>query len=411
MRILKKIKHKGLFWLPMNENKFEGNLIITDGGRIKLLMEKPLGNSEDNFDVIHGLIDNRPVSLINSYYRRYPFLYPLDKQFEIHVHEALYGKHYLNADKINLIEGTFRFISLYKWFNKKITTSIKINDDTLLTLKVNKNNTSFVLTSSIPFTQEEFYKKIKIVEYFFILILNHIVNLKKISMVDENKCKVLVYHQSTIFDKNKDFQSSEFLEFYDFENFLLILKNFIDLYETHYPIFYLYLSYLSEQYHVLETKFLALAQSLEAFHRIDLEKKNHTYMDPVQFKTLKTHILDWCAIEENNIHQEWLNDVISHMNDITFKQRLNQLIEPFKVYLKDNEECDNLITRIVRTRNNLTHIDAKNIKKSHENNLLELCFKMDVLLCFLIFSKLGFSSDEFQKIFQSEAIKFKLNLK
>ncbi|HFL2260172.1 TPA: HEPN domain-containing protein, partial [Legionella pneumophila] len=104
-------------------------------------------------------------------------------------------------------------------------------------------------------------------------------------------------------------------------------------------------------------------------------------------------------------------DVISHMNDITFRQRLNQLIEPFKIYLKDNKECGNLITRIVRTRNNLTHIDAKNIKKSHENNLLELCFKMDVLLCFLIFSKLGFSSDEFQKIFQSEAIKFKLNLK
>ncbi|HAT9400545.1 hypothetical protein [Legionella pneumophila] len=311
MRILKKIKHKGLFWLPMNENKFEGNLIITDGGRIKLLMEKPLGNSEDNFDVIHGLIDNRPVSLINSYYRRYPFLYPLDKQFELHVHEALFGKHYLTAGKINLIEGTFRFISLYKWFNKKITTSIKINDDTLLTLKVNKNNTSFVLTSSTPFTQEEFYKKIKIVEYFFILILNQIVNLKKISMVDENKCKVLVYHQSTIFDKKKDFQSSEFLEFYDFENFLLILKNFIDLYETHYPIFYLYLSYLSEQYHVLETKFLALAQSLEAFHRIDLEKENQTYMDPLKFKTLKTHILEWCTIEENSIHQEWLNDVVN----------------------------------------------------------------------------------------------------
>lgn len=411
MKITKKLQHKGLFWLPINKNKFEGNLIINDGGKIKLLMEQPLASSEENFDVIYGLIDDKPVTLVNSYYRRYPFLYPLDKQFELHVHEVLLGKHYLTADKINLIEGAFGFISLYKWFNKKITSSIKINEDTLLTLKVNKNNTTFVLTSSIPFTKKEFYKKIKIVEYFFILILNQIVNLKKISLVDENKCKVLVYHQSTIFDKDKDFQSSEFLEFYDFGNFLLILKNFIDLYETHYPIFYLYLSYLSEQYHVLETKFLALAQSLEAFHRIDLEEKNQTYMDPVQFKTLKTHILEWCTKKENSIHQEWLEGVISHMNDITFRQRLNQLIEPFKVYLKDSDECDDLITRIVRTRNNLTHIDAKNIQKSYGNNLLELCFKMDVLLCFLIFSKLGFSPDEFQKIFQSEAIKFKLNLK
>ncbi len=144
----------------------------------------------------------------------------------------------------------------------------------------------------------------------------------------------------------------------------------------------------------LDGKFLALAQGLETYHRKTSTEK---LMDEQEFKELVEEIISKCP-EEN---KQWLEGRLKHGNEINLRKRIKSIIEPFKDFVGTRDERSKIVSKIVDTRNYLTHYD-QSLKSIAANNeeLLSLCYKMEAFFQLHFLQELGFTSDEIKSILE-----------
>ena len=97
-------------------------------------------------------------------------------------------------------------------------------------------------------------------------------------------------------------------------------------------------------------------------------------------------------------HKKWFGIKLLNGNELTLRDRIEKLIEPFDCFI-DDEGRPKLITHIVKTRNSLTHPDKKSEQKDSEGVLLQfLCLKMNALFRLQFLKLIGFNEQEINTI-------------
>ena len=99
-------------------------------------------------------------------------------------------------------------------------------------------------------------------------------------------------------------------------------------------------------------------------------------MDEAEFEELVENLIEKCPEE----HKEWLSRELKYGNEVSLRKRLKDIIKPFRTVIGNCTRRDNLINRIVNTRNYLTHYDPCLESEAAEGqDLWNLCVNMEML--------------------------------
>jgi len=245
---------------------------------------------------------------------------------------------------------------------------------------------------------------------------------KKVMQASEGKTHpipIRVYYESLPFTEEKPKVNRMIFRFHDVEEtFKEIIGCWLSAYEDISPTLNLYFSATTGGYRYLEGKFLALAQGLENLSR---EKHPGRHMQKARFKELVNDLISHCPEtieeiveeEERDKAKEWLRKRLTHANEPSLRQRIRKLVEPFEDYFGKPEERENLIAKIVHTRNYYTHYSSGlEDKAAHGGTeLLELCHKMEAIFQLNFMKLIGFSDAKVTSVLnRSYKLMWKLGL-
>ncbi|WP_294892721.1 HEPN domain-containing protein [uncultured Gilliamella sp.] len=171
-----------------------------------------------------------------------------------------------------------------------------------------------------------------------------------------------------------------------------VFNKWINAYENLSPTLFLYFSTKNNSINTISSKFLALAQALETYHR---RISNEKLMPDDIYESLLLEIVNSCPEQ----HKDWLYGRLKYGNEITLSKRLKKIIGPFKKYFGNNAQRQNLLKKIVDTRNFLTHYDKSLIDKSAKGKeLWILYFNMEIILNLNFLHIIGFNDENIEDI-------------
>ena len=167
-----------------------------------------------------------------------------------------------------------------------------------------------------------------------------------------------------------------------------MINKWIESYEDYKNAFDLYfLAQLKPQLS-LEVKFLTLAQGLEAYHRKPDE-------DNEIDEELVASLIEFCPEDKRN----WLKNRLEYPDRISLRERIKELINPFKEIFGNSKERNKLIHKILRTRNYLTHPDPRSEPEAAKGeDLYVLCLKMELLFELHFLKLTGFTPGKIKSI-------------
>lgn len=449
MRIEQNIEEKGEFQFITTKEKvmsFKGTLYIKDGGRTKIILDvDDTSLLQDfwgkNFNLCANLQKSNSSIFTNCLIRSMPIfgkgeveinasegILKIHDDIFIPIRESLKIKDFpdfmgirFSIDNIeNWIPADSSFNVKYPNGNKVLTVTYTPRDP-IIFYENNKFKIRLVFKYKIPgfpiieniILSESAYFEIcqikkdncnkqEIFEYFYktltlmYLCIGTPISAKRFEILFTN-------HKGELYSSHLFFQSNPYQEeveniklheiniSFDKINFLENKYKFISIWYEKFnsilPSINLYISYLTTRNNSIENKFLWLAQAVEALHRRTSDKK---LMPDECFLKMKEEILESCP----DNHKDWLRQKISHGNEIGFRIRVKELINPVADILKneinDNQidkKIKNCIKKIVSFRNQLTHNDINSKKLDYEimltlltlTNLLELTLIFNLL--------------------------------
>jgi hypothetical protein len=129
-------------------------------------------------------------------------------------------------------------------------------------------------------------------------------------------------------------------------------------------------------------------------------------MLPEEFTALKDQLLESCPSDK----REWLKTRIAYGNELSLRQRLVEMIEPFQALYGARQEVAAFIAAVVDTRNYLTHYDPRPSNRLITGiDLWRLCMKLEVLFQLHFLRLIGLSNQSITAIVDAvESIKWKL---
>ena len=466
MRTEEQIK-QGYFWLPSNKEKhFSGTLKIYDGGKIELEVIGFLDDniiiefekqSNPNFNGTYdfgktykipriiGLIDGGYVTLEQCSSPGFGFCIPGISKATIHA-QYVFFELFEDSNQIKFNKFQFSVDGIDEWVRVSgITKSVKLHNDNKLASAIIKyipvkepiyqlnNGMTFqiVFGTSIPtrfsteskitqkayFTLEaesertlnEFIAVATKIASFIIFATNQVVSIKDVTVssnsllrnIDNKTTPISIkcVYQSTTYSKKIPKVEDYAVLFYYTDiksNFEEVINNWLNNFEIVFPAMALYFSFKKEEQKYLEDQFLALAQGLETYHR---RKSSEKLRDADEFEKLKLTIINACPEHE----RKWLENMLEHGNEINLRKRLKRIIEPFKQLLGNCNQRDELIGKIVDTRNYLTHyvieLESKSVK---DIKLFQLCLKMELIFQLSFLNDLGFSQEQITTLYQTK---------
>ena len=204
-----------------------------------------------------------------------------------------------------------------------------------------------------------------------------------------------IYYPSQLYSKDEPriYQGNMLFEFgWIRDDAERIINNWLKAYENITPAFNLYfLAKMGEQQY-LEERFMALVQGLEAYHRRTSDEKR---IDEAEFDELVENLVNQCPEE----HREWLSGELRYGNEVSLRKRLRSIINPFKDVIGNRAKRNNLIDRIVNTRNYLTHYDLSLESEAAEGqDLWNLCVNMELLFQLHFLQLIGFNREQIDSL-------------
>ena len=452
MRVKEEIEKSGYFWLPSNpDKKIPGKFKISDGGKIELEVLGLFDDSTDainninqgkiNLDRIVGHVEEYGyVTFDNCFYTKTsPFgrLFNTVYKSLLRVNQAFLGVTYDNNERVIFNKFRFSVEGIDEWVDitgikvetefQNLISTITFEEPKEIELTLdNEMKLLIIFSYSLPISPKTMEAKISQKVYFelvteedkplddFIGIARKLttflsfaidknVNLELISASSHSiyhevehgekfPVKIFVYYPSQPFteefpkiDKNQMLfrytQISEHAE--------RIINDWLNAYEQITPALNLYFSTKIGAQRFVDGKFLALAQSLETYHRRTSDEK---LMDENQYKELVQTIVDQCPDK----CKKWLSGRLNYGNELNLSLRIQDIISPFEELLGKKKERQKLIRKIVDTRNYLTHYDKslESVVSTKGKDLHMLCLKMEVIFQLQLLKILGFTKDE-----------------
>lgn len=448
MRIEEEYKKSGYFWLPgQDDKKIPGVLSIQDGGKIELEI---IGHFNEDINVfsddnhiarIIGYVEKDGlVTLDNCFYTNKKVVFGGLSKSTILAHEVLSGAEWKENEAITFNTLSFEVDCLNVWigFNginvdsdweqHTVQINYKRPEDIVFTLDNGMSleicfayaTPSLPITKEAKITQRAYFRLVstelrdlhefKTIAYkitnLMCFAIDEIVTLKNVSATSSEIVRnaesehaypvtIKIYYQSIPYaekEPNKNWHDILFSYVTIKSNAQQVFNNWINAYEYLSPAFNLYFSTKAGAQKYLDSKFLALAQGLETYHRRTSDEK---LMENDEFESLVSTILESCPKE----HAEWLQGRLMHGNEINLGKRLKKIIEPFKEHLGSSKERNKLLRQIVNTRNYLTHYneDLKH-ETAKGRDLWLLCLKMEVIFNLHFLNIIGFTADEIEEV-------------
>ena len=447
MRIKEEFKRSGEFWLPSTpDKKVLGALSILDGGRVELEVTGLLEDSTKSLNLrrIVGQVQKErsvpliPVTLDDCHYRTIPTPYGIPKSL-IRVNRAFIGIQYDEGEVPDFNTLTFSVEGIEEWVGIsgiRIKT-ISENDiptmsyERLANFPVELENDMELLVTWVPswgysrngearISEKVYFRLVsrnvrKLDEFisvarkiltFFCFAVNQIVSLDSVVATSQYlqedigngkkmPVSINIYQPSWPYSKG-----SQSINWYDMlfefkhiqKDAQMIINKWMQGYEQSAPAFHLYFLARMRTQTYLEERFLTLAQGLEAYHR---SISDETQMEAVEFEELVKNIINRCP-EEN---RDWLEQRLMHTNDLSLRNRIKKMIEPFNSIFGNKGKRNALVNEIVETRNRLTHFGLSLEPSAATVQSLEyLCLKMELLFELHFLLLLGFSKEEVDSI-------------
>lgn len=445
MRVLDFNKKSGFFWLPENfEKKIPGDLVVSDGGSIELSV---LGNFDEGLDEafemrlssarILGFVEDEGVVTLDgcAYIKKQTALGGIGRS-KIRVQSLLCGGHYEVGEVASFNQIDFHIEGLDEWLN---ITGISVERDyenrtaTINYVKQHPvalgNFRGFEISIGFAYSfpgapilkeakithgaylslksiaaqpLQEFTVLIYQLTNFFGFAMNAKVSSYKIAGYNdtfveeipgggEYRIPVKVFLPlRPLFDEVPQVIGPRMLFSYRTisQNAAIIFKCWLEAYEEILPALSLYFSVVQGTHRYADSKFLALAQGLETYHR---RTSNRLLMDSEDFQTLKRHVIDSCPEK----HRSWLDGKLKFANEISLAHRLKDLIEPNLPYLPKDIDQKRFVRQVVDTRNYLTHYSEElKDKAAHGRDLVELILRLEVIFVLSLIRHIGFTEAE-----------------
>ena len=461
MRVEGEYKKSGYFWLPdRDDEKIPGILTVQDGGQVELEIVGLFDNSITAFSrgnelerIIGHVEEDGLVTLDNCFYMKKNFALIGISKSKISVDRMFVGVGLGKGKKVEFNSFRFSADCLDKWVgisgidtcvdfqNHKLSIQYKLPE----TINFSLDN-GMTLNIAFKYIGPHFGDKAeaKIAEQVYLELrsgelrefsefsmiafkltsllcfaMNRTVSLKNVSAISSqiqrrdgsgNECPVsiAIYYQSNPYAvKSPSINRNDML--FDFisvkDNAEKIFNNWIAAYDHLSPVLGLYFSAKTDAHKYLDGRFLALVQGLETYHR---RTSDVTRIRQKDYDSLVCIIMDLCPKH----HSDWLAGQLKYGNEISLRQRLKTLTDPFKGHLGPHKDRSKLISKIVFTRNYLTHYteDLQSLA-SAGRELWILCLKMEVIFSLLFLEVIGFTDDEISSVLKScSSLKQKLSI-
>ena len=172
------------------------------------------------------------------------------------------------------------------------------------------------------------------------------------------------------------------------------LVRWLDGYEIYKPTLDLYFTSRFDFAMYLDIRFTNLAQALEAMHR---RTSDDTVMPIDEFTAIRNSLLSTCPPHRI----EWLKARLRYDNELSLRQRLRHLVEPFQEWFGNSSRREAFVSKVVDTRNYLTHYDQNlEDRATGGQGLYDLCEKLDALIQLNLLKEIGLSEDAIRSIVQ-----------
>lgn len=456
MRLKEEIKHSGYFWLPsLPEKKLPGTLTISDGGKIEL---EVVGLFDETVQGLNGEIDEKDesekismqgiferivgqiekyglVTLDGCFYKHWhPFSSGISKSL-LHVSKALLDIAYDDREPLIFNGLQFSMEGIDEWVGisginvdrqiEKRTAVITYSPLDEISLNLN-NGMKLLITFSwtlpgLPhvteakITQKACFKLVSQQEHpldDFISIAHRLTTflcfaVDKTVCIDqmaatlntgesESASPIPLYYESRPYTKE--------VPKIDWSHMLFryptiktkaeqILNNWLKTYDKIEPALNLYFGVTAGGLRYLDAKVLALAQGLETYHR---RTSDETRLDNRDFEKLRETLKTQCPEE----HKDWLSERLKYGNELSLRQRIQRIIEPFKEFIGDEDQRAKLIGSLVDTRNYLTHYDESlKTRAASGQELLSLYHKIEAIFQLCILQEMGFTQTDIESVF------------
>ena len=450
MKIKEEIKKLGDFWLPATpERKVPGMLLISNERGIELEifqalegnMESLLNRNMGSFDRVVGHVEEYGYGTLDGcqYTRKSHNLGQ-----DVKAHGILRVDRVFTRVKYNENESpcfntfTFSIEGIDEWISANgIMVGPGPEEDTAVVLYkpsvsiplgfVNGMQLEIVVYidragSAIPreerITQRAYFKLVsgsdqELDEFLSVarkmtnllcFAINDTVSLDSISAtsssllhdVGENSVPIHVniYNSSDVYSKNtaKANWRNMLFGFSDMQNDAGgMINKWIEGYENYRNAFDLYFLAQLRSHPSHTTKFLSLAQGLEVYHRKQCSDK---YMETNEFKRIVKNLTKGFPEKD----RKWFRMRLQHANELTLRDRIERLIEPFDKFVGGEREPQ-LINLVVDTRNYLTHYTPRlEPRAAKGDDLYILCLKMELLFELHFLELMGFSREKINSI-------------
>ncbi len=460
MQLSKPIEKPGFFWLPKEpRNQLPGVLRISESGEARLevfCLSDPIQfliSEDQNPNRIVGIIGNELITLDECTYG--------DKSLQgsilistIYAKRALIGFNYDDEEKITFSKIEFSVEGLDEWlpifdlqgrYNSKDASihgisihysppkeiSLDLPDGIRLKFiflsntyhdrtKISINQKAYISLISEELQPIEcFLELVSKVHNFLRFAIDETVLIdsiigysneitQELEEVKNYEVPIEIYYQSTLNSEERlEIHRPDMLFCYKdvADQIEEILTKWLKNYDIYEPTFNLYFASVSSGQKYLEWKFLSLAQGIETLHRRSSQEKE---MSEGEFIKIKKNVLEIIPDEK----QEWLETRLKYANELSLRKRIKKMMQPFKDLFGNGRERNSFISKVVDTRNYLTHYDSGlKAKAASRESLWKLCMKLEALFQLHFLRLIGMNIESIKSIVnKNSSLRDKLGL-
>ena len=167
-----------------------------------------------------------------------------------------------------------------------------------------------------------------------------------------------------------------------------MLANWLHSYKVFGPALDGYFTAMANTSQYLEDEFLQRARGIETLHR---RSSTDTVMPKEEFEELVAHLVS----SSPNDRGKWLKTELTYANELSLRRRLRLMIEPFERFFGDRKQQKAFVSKVVITRNYLTHYDTSlENQAAAGRELWQLTRKLEVLLQLHMLQFIGFDAGQ-----------------
>lgn len=443
---------EGYFWLPGDTNKVSGRLSISEVGKCSLELMGAFGGEAAQFrdepkdlSTIHGIVQGGPVTLYDCFYLTNNFAFAgAVAVSKLHVATVFRGENLPPENELRFTKLEAAVTGLDDWLQVtgieagfEFDTAHKVQSAFIryvpppkieLTLPGMRVSFEFAWTAPggkvkneakithqarlvvVPDAEtnfEDLRQQLGRLVNFLSFAVDQTLDVDALfasspsAMMDvgdgEKPISMPVFYESSTRTRPVNVERYSMLFSYpEVANELQrMLTDWLAHHEALSPAFNLYFAVRAGRHAFLESAFLSIAQGLETLHD---RTSSESVEPPEAFAKRVAAIMDTCP----EPHREWLEEQLAYANKLSLRKRMQRMLKPFASHFGSADARKDFVSKMVDTRNYLTHYDpALATRAARRDELRPLVSKLEALFQLHLSLLVGIDATRIEKMIAS----------